>query len=221
MARSNQPDDLGRILRDMDARLRRLENSPRLGSSSIKDGALRILDTDDNERMRIGRLGDTLAADYDGDGEIDWGIAVFTKYGFPNLLVSDVGWVAPGQITPLAPSANPDIFSSVSPTYEEVGRVDFIATSRDWTWDSIANAYGADMSFRLLAAIVGNTPETIYEVEHAPVDQYGSTFDLPAVLSNDALIGQTVTIRLELRVDSGAAPASFRFLTSPINWIAP
>lgn len=218
MTRNNQPDDLGTILKDIRRRLHALETAPRLGNSSIKEGALRILDEDNVERARFGRL----ELDYDGDGVTDWGLALFTKYGFPNLLVSDVGWVAPGQITPLAPSANPDIFRSDSATYEEVGRVDFIATSRDWTWDSIVNAYGADMSFRFLAAIVGDTPVPIYE-ETAPTPggQYGSTFNLPDILSNDALIGQTVTIRLELRVDSGVAPASFRFLTSPINWIAP
>lgn len=202
---------------DVERRLAALERSPQLTNASIKDGHLEVVDADGIVRAKFGRLD----VDYDGDGEPDWGLAIFTPFGLPAFLVSDVGWVAPGQTTPLAPSLNPDIYFTASATYQEVGRVDFIATSRDWTWDAIANAYSANMDFRFLAAVAGDTPAPIYEQLAAAHAQYSDTFDLPALLGDSSLIGRTVTIRLELRLNSGTGPASFRFLTTPINWIAP
>lgn len=218
MTNPNLPDTLKSILDGFEQRIRRLESSPRLGNSSIKDGALRILDADDIERARFGRLDQ----DYDGDGDTDWGLALFTKEGRANLLVSEDGFVAPSQVTPLA-QINGDTFFTSLPDYDSAGRVDFIASSRDWTFDLWANYYpGNTMSFRFLAAIIGDTPDTIYEQTGISTTgvQLTETLNLRELLADD-VVGQAVTIRLELRLDSGPGPAALQFLTTPVNWIAP
>jgi hypothetical protein len=95
MTRSLQPDDLGRILNDLRSQLHQLQTSPRLTRASIKDGALRILDEDDEERAKFGRLD----ADLDGDGDPDWGLAIFDDAGDWALLGTKAGVFVRGSIT--------------------------------------------------------------------------------------------------------------------------
>jgi hypothetical protein len=78
------PDDLGTILQDVSRRIHALETTNQLGSSSIQDGALIVLDNDGVTRVMVGELPDGTwgvgVLDPSGSGDItnieamSWGV---------------------------------------------------------------------------------------------------------------------------------------------------
>lgn len=83
----NQPDSIGTVLKDLLRRMKIVETSPQLTQASIKDGALRVLDADFDERVKVGRLD----ADLDGDTEDDYGFVIFDEAGDWALLGTKQG----------------------------------------------------------------------------------------------------------------------------------
>lgn len=64
---ANQPEDQGRILAEIERRLRTLEGSSPLTSASIQDGALRVVDAGLVEHVKIGKQADgTYGINIDG-----------------------------------------------------------------------------------------------------------------------------------------------------------
>lgn len=69
MAGQQLPDDLFAWLRDLERRLVALERSPQLTQTSIKDGALSILDASGVTRVKVGRDGSSYGVKvYDSSG---------------------------------------------------------------------------------------------------------------------------------------------------------
>ena len=91
----NQPDTVGTMLRELDRRLRALENSPRLTNASIKDGRVTVYDEDNDVRSQYGRLD----SDLDADGDVDWGLVIFDAAGDWALLGTKAGVFVRGIVS--------------------------------------------------------------------------------------------------------------------------
>lgn len=94
-ARSNQPDTIGTVLKDLLRRMKIAETAPQLTKASIKDGALRVLDAAFGVRVKLGRLD----GDFDADGEPDWGLAIFDAAGDLVFLGTKAGLFVKGIVT--------------------------------------------------------------------------------------------------------------------------
>src|SRR5438270_14100438 len=95
--RTMYPTTLGSTLDEIDRRLRALETAPSLNNSSIKDGALKILDAASARRAQLGKQPDGSygIGVFDADGNtIRLSLGQLLAYTDPNGILSAAGYGA-------------------------------------------------------------------------------------------------------------------------------
>jgi len=121
------PQTLGTEIADLKRRLAALERSPQLKSASIKGGALRVLDSSDNEIF--------IAGEFDGGAT---GVRVQATDGSAIMYVSDTaGFGIPRRALPWRPAIVQDSQSTTSATF---------VTAWDARW-GVADADGLKTNF--------------------------------------------------------------------------
>jgi uracil-DNA glycosylase len=75
-----QPDDPWEQLKELRRRIERLESSPRLTNSSLKEGSTTILDASGNQRVLIGK----------DPSDSSYGVKIYDAFGNPLLKLVEI-----------------------------------------------------------------------------------------------------------------------------------
>ncbi len=222
------PDTMAARMARIEARLHTLETAPRATSTSIRDGALVILDAAGAEIARLGKQADgrTALTFFDAAGnetirlgtldDTDSGILIRT--GDPDNPRTIMRTTQDGQEAPYATLravAELEFACQTNiPVYVDALRSDFYSGGPDVSYDfSLApGVAGSEMDFRIqVAELDGGTMTTVFELNAVDAGiQVAGTFTIPAAcLAPDTGTdprGRGMSIRIQIALTAGRRP---------------
>jgi hypothetical protein len=200
------PNDLGTLIKKLEARIDVLERTSRLITSSVKDGTLVFLDQFGNEIVALGRIGTS------------HGIGVFDSAGKSLFYVtSEEGQLAPYSFAVPLPNGNNGLLSTqggafrlgtTSATMVEMYRADFFSVASTMEYDfNFLPGSAQSMSWQLTCYEYGGTPQIVASGTEIVNVQRQSSFTLPTAGfitgSGTTPGGRLMTVRVSAQRNSG------------------
>lgn len=207
MPEINRPDDLAAELADMRRRLEALETGQRATKTSIRNGLLRILDTDGSAVVEVGKRSDGLV-----------GLFVYSSSGLPMFAADNDGGVST-PVYPLSWLGNPaePIDSNGRKTTTSAT---FSALWRTYKAFAFGDQFGYNFNFSVPSGTTGDWQLTAVEVGGSSpavvasgtgltntVVNVAAIVTLPpsaTISGTDAVLGRYFNFQLEMRRTAGA-----------------